>query len=142
MLTHKLALQGRPLSANDCSGNLLNLISLCMHFDAYFSFTNKRARLALMLISFLRTKGQGLLCLICTESYNFKWHSRLAKHDLEPRTEKMKKKYLTRIGVSIWNSILLSVKTLKISNFRKKIKSLLLDVLGNEDNYLNFNYLL
>ena len=36
------------------------------------------------------------------------------------RTEKMKKSF-TRIGVSIWNSIPLSVKTLNISNFRKKI---------------------
>ena len=55
------------------------------------------------------------------------------------RTEKMKKSF-TRIGVSIWNSIPLSVKTLNVSNFRKKIKSLLLNVLGNEDNYLNVNY--
>ena len=57
------------------------------------------------------------------------------------RTEKMKKSF-TRIAVSIWNSIPLSVKTLNISNFRKKIKSLLLNVLGNEDNYLNVNYLI
>ena len=35
------------------------------------------------------------------------------------RTEKMKKSF-TRIAVSIWNSIPLSVKTLNISNFRKK----------------------
>ena len=53
------------------------------------------------------------------------------------RTEKVKKSF-TRIG----NSIPLSVKTLNISNFRKKIKSLLLNVLGNEDNYLNVNYLI
>ena len=56
------------------------------------------------------------------------------------------KKSFTRIAVSIWNSIPLSVKTLNISNFRqkkrKKIKSLLLNVLGNEDNYLNVNYLI
>ena len=50
------------------------------------------------------------------------------------RTEKMKKSF-TRIGVSIWNSIPLSVKTLNISNFRKKIKSLFLHVLDNENNY-------
>ena len=55
--------------------------------------------------------------------------------------KKMKKSF-TRIGVSIWNSIPLSVKTLNVSNFRKKIKSLLLNVLGNEDNYLNVNYLI
>ena len=41
------------------------------------------------------------------------------------RTEKMKKSF-TRIGVSIWNSIPHSVKTLNLSNSRKKIKSLLL----------------
>ena len=52
------------------------------------------------------------------------------------------KKSFTRIGVSIWNSILLSVRTLNIPNFRKKIKSLLLNVLGNEDNYFNVNNLI
>ena len=51
------------------------------------------------------------------------------------------KKSFTRTGVSIWNSIPLSVKTLNISNFSKKIKSLLLNVLDNEDSYLNVNYL-
>ena len=52
------------------------------------------------------------------------------------------KKSFTIIGVCIWNFIPLSVKTLNISNFRKQIKSLLLNVLGNEDNYLNVNYLI
>ena len=40
------------------------------------------------------------------------------------RTEKVNKCF-TRIGVSIWNSIPYSVKTPNLSNFRKKIKSLL-----------------
>ena len=52
------------------------------------------------------------------------------------------KKSCTRIRVSIWNSIALSVRTLNISSFRKTIKSLLLNVLGNKDNYLNVNYLI
>ena len=56
--------------------------------------------------------------------------------------EREKWKNLLLELVSIWNSIPLSVKTLNISNFRKKIKSLLLNVLGNEDNYLNVNYLI
>ena len=50
-------------------------------------------------------------------------------------------KSFTGIGVSLWNSVPLYVKTLNISNFRKTIK-LLLNVLGNEDNYLNMNYLI
>ena len=33
-------------------------------------------------------------------------------------------------------------RTLNISNFRKKIKSLLLNVLGDKDNYLNVKYLI
>ena len=50
------------------------------------------------------------------------------------------KKSFTRIGVSIWNSIPLSVKTLNISNFRKKIKSLFFHDQDNEKlNYLNVN---
>ena len=43
------------------------------------------------------------------------------------------KKSFNRIDASIWNSIPLSVKTLNISNFRKK-KSILFDVLDNKDN--------
>ena len=45
--------------------------------------------------------------------------------------KKMKKSF-TRMDVSIWTSIPLSVKTLNISNFRKKIKSLFLHVQDNE----------
>ena len=48
------------------------------------------------------------------------------------RTKKLKKSF-TRIGLSILNSSPHSVKTLNLSNFRKKIKSLLLNVLDNED---------
>ena len=48
------------------------------------------------------------------------------------RTKKMKKSF-TRIGVSISNSTPHSVKTLNLSNFRKKIRPLLLNVLDNED---------
>ena len=44
--------------------------------------------------------------------------------------------------MSIWNSIPHSVKTLNLSNFRKKIKSLLLNTLGNEDNYLKVTYVI
>ena len=47
------------------------------------------------------------------------------------RTQKMKKSF-TRI----------QVKTLNISNFRKKIKSLLLNTLDKEDNYSNVTYLI
>ena len=50
------------------------------------------------------------------------------------------KKWFNRISVSLWNSIPHSVKTLNLSNFRKKIKSLLLNGLDNEDNYLNVTY--
>ena len=39
------------------------------------------------------------------------------------RTEKMKTSF-TGIAVSNWNSIPVSIKTLNIPNFRKKIKSL------------------
>ena len=52
------------------------------------------------------------------------------------------KKSFTRIGVTIWNSIPNSVKTPNLSNFRKKIKRLLLNTLDNEDNYLNVSYLI
>ena len=45
-----------------------------------------------------------------------------------------------RKNASLSNS--LELKTLNVSNFRQKIKSLLLDVLGNEDNYLNVNFLI
>ena len=52
------------------------------------------------------------------------------------------KKSFTRIGVTILNSIPHSVKTPNLCNFRKKIKSLLLNTLDNEHNYLNLTYLI
>ena len=52
------------------------------------------------------------------------------------------KKYFNRICVIIWNSIPHSVKTPNLSNFRKKIKSLLVNTLDNEDNYSNGTYLI
>ena len=53
--------------------------------------------------------------------------------------KKKKKNLLLELVCLFWNSIPLSFKTLNISNFRQKIKSLLLNVLGNGDNYLNVN---
>lgn len=47
----------------------------------------------------------------------------------------------TRIGESIWNSVPHSGKTLNLSNFLKKNKSLLLNALDKEDIYLNVTYL-
>ena len=47
------------------------------------------------------------------------------------------KKSFTRIDVTIWNSIPQPVKLPNLSSFRRKIKSLLLNTLDNEDNYLN-----
>ena len=44
--------------------------------------------------------------------------------------------------VSIWNSIPLSVKTLNKSDFPQKINALLVNVLDNEDYYLNVNHLI
>ena len=87
--------------------------------------------------SFLTIFGQCINVL----NYNARLSAKECFSVKFSRTEKMKKSF-TRTGVSIWNSIPLSVKTLNISNFRKKMKSLLLNVLGNEDNYLNVNYLI
>ena len=57
------------------------------------------------------------------------------------RTEKMKKSF-TRIGVSIWNSIPLSLKSLNKSAYQNKIKKLLLDVLNCEDDYIEVSKLI
>ena len=51
---------------------------------------------------------------------SFKYTRLSAKEFTFSRPEKMKKSF-TIIGVSIWNYIVLSVKTLNISNFRKKL---------------------
>ena len=52
------------------------------------------------------------------------------------------KKSFTRIDVTIWNSIPQPVKLPNLSSFRRKIKSLLLNTLDNEDNYLNVTHLI
>ena len=44
MLKLNVALQARPLRANDCSGNLWNMISLYMHFAAYFLFYEQKGK--------------------------------------------------------------------------------------------------
>ena len=57
------------------------------------------------------------------------------------RTEKMKKSFTRIILVCLFGILfhfLLRLSTFLI--FVKKIKSLLLNVLGNEDSYLNVNY--
>ena len=57
------------------------------------------------------------------------------------RTEEMKKSF-PRIGVSIWNSIPLSLKSLNKSAYQNKIKKLLLDVLNCEDDYIEVSKLI
>ena len=57
------------------------------------------------------------------------------------RTDKLYA-FLTRIGAQIWNSIPYSIKTLKRSSFRKKIKELLLNFLRSEDDYVKVSRLI
>ena len=65
------------------------------------------------------------LCAVNDRAHRCSYHHRrLYRHVLLP------KKNMSFLRLSISN------------NFRKKIKSLLLNVLGNEDNYLNVNYLI
>ena len=52
------------------------------------------------------------------------------------RTDKMYA-FFSRIGAQIWNSIPYSIKVLKRSSFRKKIKELLLNFLRSEDEYVD-----
>ena len=46
------------------------------------------------------------------------------------------------VGVSIWNSIPLSLKSLNKSAYQNKIKKLLLDVLNCEDDYIEVSKLI
>ena len=57
------------------------------------------------------------------------------------RTDKMYA-FFTRIGAQIWNSIPYSIKILKRSSFRKKIKELLLNLLRSEDDYVEVSRLI
>ena len=52
------------------------------------------------------------------------------------------KKSFTRIGVSISNSIPLSLKSLNKSAYQNNIKKLLLDVLNCEDDYIEVSKLI
>ena len=56
--------------------------------------------------------------------------------------KKKKKKSFTRISVSIWNSIPLSLKSLNKSAYQNKIKKLLLDFLNCEDDYIEVSKLI
>ena len=57
------------------------------------------------------------------------------------RTDKMYA-FFTRIGAQIWNSIPYSIKILKRSSFRKRIKELLLNFLRSEDDYVEVSRLI
>ena len=57
------------------------------------------------------------------------------------RTNKMYS-FFSRIGAQIWNSIPYSIKLLKRSFFRKKIKELLLNFLRSEDDYVEVSRLI
>ena len=57
------------------------------------------------------------------------------------RTDKMYA-FFTRIGAQIWNSIPYSIKILKRSSFRTKIKELLLNFLRSEDDYVEVSRLI
>ena len=57
------------------------------------------------------------------------------------RTDKMYA-FFTRIGAQIWNSIPYSIKILKRSSFRKRIKELLLNFLRSEDDYVEVSGLI
>ena len=46
------------------------------------------------------------------------------------------------IGAQIWNSIPYSIKILKSSSIRKKIKELLLNFLRSEDDYVEVSRLI
>ena len=50
--------------------------------------------------------------------------------------------FLSRVGAQIWNSISDSIKRLKRSSFRKKIKELLLNFLRSEDDYVEVSRLI
>ena len=57
------------------------------------------------------------------------------------RTDKMYA-FFSRIGAQIWKSIPFSIKLLKRSSFRKKIKELLLNFLRSEDDYVEVSGLI
>ena len=57
------------------------------------------------------------------------------------RTDKMYA-FFSRIGAQIWNSFPYSIKLLKRSSFRKKIKELLLNFLRSEDDYVEVSRLI
>ena len=57
------------------------------------------------------------------------------------RTDKMYA-FFSRIGAQIWNSFTYSIKLLKRSSFRKKLKELLLNFSRSEDDYLEVSRLI
>ena len=50
--------------------------------------------------------------------------------------------FFARIGAQIWNSIPYSIKILKRSSSRKKIKELLLNFFRSEDDYVEVSRLI
>ena len=71
-------------------------------------------------------------------------HAKTAPKSLLDKFAKINTKhhYNTQLSLELKKMTNSFTRTLNISNFRKKIKSLLLNVLGDKDNYLNVKYLI
>ena len=62
--------------------------------------------------------------------------------NIVPRSFLLFNTFFTRTGAQIWNSIPYSIKILKRSSFRKRIKELLLNFLRSEDDYVEVSRLI
>ena len=81
----------------------------------------------------IKPYGLNFICLrsVSSDSFYVKFS----------RTDKMYA-FFARIGAQIWNSIPYSIKILKRSSFRKRIKELLLNFLRSEDDYVEVSRLI
>ena len=55
------------------------------------------------------------------------------------RTENMKRAFFFISGALIWNSIPLSIKTLKKNQFKNELKGELFEILEKEDDYIRLS---
>ena len=74
-------------------------------------------------------------------NYNARSSSNECFYVKASKTEGMKKSF-ARIGVSIWNSIPYSVKSLSKYKFRNKIKQILLETLERENDNIEVSQLI
>ena len=115
------------------NSNCLSLPRLFFRDCRFLLYVNRQTALVSILNQFVKTSQ--------IHNYRTRSVSSDSFYVKFSRTDQMYA-FFSRIGAQIWNSIPYSIKLLKRSSFREKIKELVLNFLWSEDDYVEVSRLI